>query len=421
MKRKIIMVISTLVVILISVFVYFNFFYKDNTIRIKKKDNTVPVFEISLNDTTLEEINNNPKSIKYEDNGIKIKEEDKLLFEDNNITIKGRGHTTWDMPKKPYQITFSEEVNLFGLGSAKKWVLLANFLDETLLRNHLTFLLGRSLDMPYTNDGAFIDLYIDGEYQGLYYLTEKIEIGKDRVDLNNEDGVIMEIDNLYYKEEEYRFNSEREKTYITLKDIKNDELKEETFKRFEEKYNELENAILSGQWEKIQELCDIESFAKYYLISEFTENGDAYMTSFYLYMDGNDDKIHVGPIWDFDITCGNDVDSIFNNAMNYFKFNHFKSTVSSLKKTKSEKKSKIVISLMNNSSFRKFVKKIWKDEMRNTEGILLAEIDKQYEIIKESAYKNTEMWKYEDTYDESIEKLKDYIINRYDEMDEIFE
>lgn len=419
MKKRIIIVLSILIVILISAFIYFKLFHNANTIIIKKKDNTVPVFEISLNNTTLDEITSNPKTIKYKDNNIKIIEEDKLLYEDI-ITIKGRGHTTWDFPKKPYQITFSEEIDLFGLGSSKKWILLSNFVDETNLRNHLTFLLGRSLNMPYTNDGIFIDLYIDGEYQGIYYLTQKIEIGKDRIDLKNDDGIVMEIDNFHYKEEEVRFNSDIEQTYITLKDIKNEEYQEEAFNNFKEKYNQLEQAIFDYDWESILELCDIESFAKYYLISEFTKNGDAYKTSFYLYMDGKNDKIHAGPIWDFDIAYKNNIRPLITNSLKYFKYNHFVDTTSSIKSTKEEKTVHIFDKLLEKEEFNQLLSKIYKEEMKDTKDSLLTEIDKQYEIIKNSVYKNIDLWKYQDTYQESLNVLKEYINKRYEELDELY-
>ena len=122
---------------------------------------------------------------------------------DAPITIKGRGNSTWTLPKKPYQIKFTEKTDLLGMGAAKKWILLANYWDQALVRNYITYNLAAKMGMAYTTECKFVDVVINGVYQGNYLLTEKIELGKERID---EDellgGTLFELEMQYRHAEE---------------------------------------------------------------------------------------------------------------------------------------------------------------------------------------------------------------------------
>ena len=104
------------------------------------------------------------------------------------IEMKTRGNTTFWPDKKPYQIKFDKKQDLFGMGKAKKWILLANYYDGTMVRTKVFFDLADEIGLDYTGKSAFVDLYIDGDYRGVYQITEKIEIGSTRVDLKDEYG-----------------------------------------------------------------------------------------------------------------------------------------------------------------------------------------------------------------------------------------
>ena len=265
-------------------------------------DNRAPRMNITLNDVTFEEVNSGSKEVKYEGNRLALYESGDMR-EFDNVEIKGRGNGTWVQEKKPYQIKFSEKVDLFGLGKARKWVLLANAMDATNLRTKAAFYLEDLLGMKYKFEGRFVELYIDEEYEGLYYLTHAVEIGKSVVDLRDPMGVLMELDNLYYWEEDYRESGNGD--HLVLKDAVSDANKEIARKEFMLDYDEFEKVVAEKDYEKVKELVDVESFAQYYLLSEFSVNPDAYWTSFYMYKDGVEDKIHVGPGWDFDLAFAN--------------------------------------------------------------------------------------------------------------------
>lgn len=190
---------------------------------------------------------------------------------------------------------------------AKKWVLLANAFDDSMMRNVLPFKLADRLGMNYSPDFEFVDLWINGEYRGLYIIGEKVEIGSNRVNLSSDIGAIYEWDWAFYNEEDHWFYDKYLNTYFSLKEsVSEDEsLINASISDF---YNGLDDFLLAlysknGQTMTIDELSryiDVDSFAKYYLVNEFTLNYESYGTSFYWYKDGEGDVLHLGPVWDFD-------------------------------------------------------------------------------------------------------------------------
>ena len=99
--------------------------------------------------------------------------------------IKGRGNATWGYRKKPYQIKLSAKTAILGMDKAKTWILLANYTDQSALHNALAFELGGDLGVPYNIEYNFVNLYIDGEYRGLYMICEKVQVDDERVDITD--------------------------------------------------------------------------------------------------------------------------------------------------------------------------------------------------------------------------------------------
>ena len=265
-------------------------------------DRGVARINITLNEIELEEVNTGSKETKYDGNRLSLYE-GRNVREFSDVQIKGRGNGTWGREKKPYQVKFSEKVDLFGMGKAKKWVLLANAMDATNLRTKTAFYLEDLLGMKYKLQGEFVELYVDGKYEGLYFLTHAVEISKSVVDLRNPMGVLVELDNLYFEGEDYRESKRGD--YLVLKDVVSSGNSGVAMQEFMLKYDEFEQAVAEKDYGKVAELVDVESFAQYYLLSEFSVNPDAYWTSFYMYKDGVGDKIHAGPGWDFDLVFAN--------------------------------------------------------------------------------------------------------------------
>ncbi len=233
------------------------------------------------------------------------------------IEMKTRGNTTFGFIKKPYQIKFDKKTSLFGMPKAKKWVLLANYLDGTGIRSKLAFEVARQLGMNDAGESEFVDLYIDGEYNGTYQLIEKNEIGSGRVDLNDDYGVLLEMESSQrvesgdinfigdYSKKPYVF-----KEYVT--DIEDTSTPEAAQKSLEvqvhasDKVNAFEEALYSSDttWEEVASHIDVNSFIQYYFVNEVFMQIDCMLASTYFYFDGAADVIHCGPIWDFDRICG---------------------------------------------------------------------------------------------------------------------
>lgn len=369
----------------------------------KKEKSNIPVLKITLNNISLNEINNNSKEIKYKDNLLKIYNQNKLIFKDK-ITIKGRGNSTWQWPKKPYQITLSNDNNLLNLGKSNKFVLLANYIDETLIRNDLAFYIANKLNMKYTPKGTNIDLYINDIYQGVYYLTNKIDISEGSVNLKDDLGILVELDNVYYYQDDYLITN-RYKDHIVLKDVKKENLKDEALNMFMNKYNQLEQAVKDHNWEKITSIADIESLAKHHLVYELTHNGDAYRSSFFMYMDGRDDLIHFGPVWDFDRAFDNDITNKIKGGNHQISDGYSDNLVDET----FNKYSELMALLTQFDEFKSIIKEIWYKYMQNGLEDIENQIDNNYNILNKSATKNIKTWNYSNTYKEYIDELKERI------------
>lgn len=384
-------------------------------------DHGVPRVNIDLNGVELETIKNGSKDIKYDGNKIRIIE-GKNKNNYDNVTLKGRGNGTWVQDKKPFQIKFEDKVDLFGMGKARKWYLLANNLDSTHLRNKAAAKIEKMLEMEYVIDSRYIELYVNEEYEGLYYLTPAMEIGKNSVDLRDENGVLVELDNIYGSVEEYYLTSSGD--YLTIKDMVNWDNKNDVMSNFLDSYNRLESAINEKKFNEIQALIDVDSWAKYYLLSEFIVNPDAYWTSFYLYKDGLDDKIHAGPGWDFDLAFAN------KTWKNWIGSRFYSPTETMIRKQElllrdsgevslgefeymwSGFLSTVVFDLMEISEFKERVIELYQRYFSGREDELINEIMVNANYIRDGAVIDNKKWNKGD-FDVDLKEMVDWINRRY--------
>jgi hypothetical protein len=238
--------------------------------------------------------------------------------------IKGRGNSTWGAPKKPYQIKFDKKQNLSGAAKAKKWILLADYFDATSLRTDVAFNLAKDLGVPYQQQIEHVNLYVNCEYRGLYSLTEKIEVGKvadnHGIPLTDDKGVLVESDWLHDAGVEQFYSGAG--TPLALSDSKADDfgqpgsLSAQGMQNFISTYNAAETAVAQNNWATVQDLIDVESFAKYAVIANFMAQCDAFDGNFYLYQNGASDKIHVAPGWDYDRSANNAGNCFFQSGEN---------------------------------------------------------------------------------------------------------
>lgn len=244
----------------------------------------------------------------------------KTSYTDDDMNIKGRGNTTWGLPKKPYQIKLSSKQNILGMGKHKTWVILANDGDRSLIRNKLAYDLADELGMSYSPQCEFVDVFMNGEYKGNYLLSEKTEVGTNRVEIQDleddeatyEDwvtgGYLLEYDRLAYSEATMiRGGSTGMPITVKSPEVATAEQKSyiQTF------VNDMEAAICSAdgynsKGKYYTDYIDAESMCKLNWVNEIFKNGDYFYGSTYFYKDvGADSLMYAGPVWDFDITLAN--------------------------------------------------------------------------------------------------------------------
>lgn len=273
--------------------------------------------------------------------------------------ITSHGNSSWDYSKKkPYNFKLPKKQDLYGMGKAKKWCLISNYIDHSMMRNKITTEMSRAAGIEVTVDSVFVDLYADGSYRGTYQLCERVQIQQNRIPITdleeqtemcNENEldsyprkVVGAPDVFTYMENSYKYY-----------DIPNDSeditggylLQFQLFNRYGYKASsgfvtsrgqaveldgpeyatenqvlyirnfvqELEDAIYSptgynSQGKHYSEYIDVDSLIKAYLIQEISMNIDSTSSSFFLWKDSDlhgDGKLHFGPVWDFDLSYHN--------------------------------------------------------------------------------------------------------------------
>jgi len=256
--------------------------------------------------------------------------------------IRGRGNSTWDWDKKPYRLKLSSSTEMLGMPASKHWVLLAEYADKTLMRNDIAFMFSRSLGMEYTPRNQYVELMLNGVYQGVYQLVEHVRVAKDRVNIpelkvadidevNITGGYLLEVDFRMHKDyckEAFwdaacvnGANMEREATFCV--DSTHDDMNpfcldtpetllESNWSAQRNYINDFithtETALFSENFADPQlgypAYIDVDSAVNYYLINELFKNPDGATASFYLYKKRSG-KLFFGPIWDFDLAMGN--------------------------------------------------------------------------------------------------------------------
>jgi hypothetical protein len=223
--------------------------------------------------------------------------------------IRGRGNSTWKMEKKPYRLRLPTKGSVLGLPEARNWVLLANYIDPSLMCNIVAMKIGRDLNVPYTNTMIPVDLTINGEYRGSYVLTQQIEVHENRVNISD-DGYLIELDS--YFDEDYQFYSANYTLPVMIKspDLNN----ESELLPIKREFEALESLIKESTFpnNSYKDYFDINAFAKYILVCFITANEEInHPKSIYMHKRPGG-KFTFGPLWDFDWAYGYDGESSFH-------------------------------------------------------------------------------------------------------------
>lgn len=229
-----------------------------------------------------------------------------MVYRDEKAKIKLRGNSTAECPKRPFTLKLSQNQSLCGLPDAKKWVLLANYFDSTMLRNALAFRMSEQANLEWTPHSRFVELFYNGIYQGIYQLCEKVEVGAHRVDIA-QDGWLIEIDTRVTDKDSYFRTVHMENPYRIEYPDKN--LSEQRIEQLHAFFQQAEDALFGEHFtdsiEGWRKYLDEDSWIDWFLINEMAKNNDAVFYSSCYMHSAPDGRIVMGPIWDFDLGYGN--------------------------------------------------------------------------------------------------------------------
>ena len=341
--------------------------------------------------------------------------------------IRLRGNMTLKLNKKPYRIKFDNKQSPLGMpANAKKWNLLANHSDKTLLRNKVAFKISSLFEMKYTPSCQPVDLMVNGEYKGSYDLCDQVEQGKERVDITKMSkknikepevtgGYIIEADH-WAKSEEYHFETKNGIIY-TIKYPDEEDIVAEQINYITNWFNLTEEEGYNNTIDKY----DIESFCKFILIEDLCGNSETFWST-YMTKERNEDKLYFGPVWDFDTAFDNDkrIYPVLEKKNFIFKWGFSAGTME-----------KLAINILSNENTIQKIKEIWKKYSENiiTKDILIKYINDESKNIYQSQKLNFMRWNVLNTlvlinpvvrgsFEAEVDYLKEFIQKRFDITDE---
>ena len=356
-------------------------------------------------------------------------------------TIRTRGKSTsMASDKKPYRIKFNTQQQILGLkGTYKKWTLIANFYDKALMRNAIAFKISELMKFEYTPRCLPVDLILNGDYRGNYYLCDQIEVGKNRINIDKMEKTDINEPNLsggYFLEVDGGGSFYGYKSYKTDKGIQwtinypqEEDIVQEQINYITSKFNKFESEIYNGNYDSI----DLDSYSKFFLVEEFCGDPDAVWSSLYIIKKRNDEKFYFGPVWDFDLGFDNDRRLTPTNDKPQFAFTYGASAGTMMDFTKTLIGQKTVIN---------YIQKTWQKLCSSgfNENALIDFIEQKKEEIKESSDLNYKKWdnfvkekspwdwgdmggfgRNTESFEAGVERLKEYVKKRFSSLSNLID
>lgn len=339
----------------------------------------------------------------------------RLYAEDGTLThlevlesIKGRGNGTWIRSKKPYSVTLSSQSDLLGMGEAKRWILLANAYDYSNLRNKLVYDLAQKAQLSFSPECHWVDLYLNGEYAGLYLLSERNEVHPNRVDIPQENSFLVSME-LYDRLVFYNYPYAQTQSGTSFR-IHHAGMETSQIQQL---LQSVENAIFAEDgidpvtqksWD---ELIDVDSWARKYLLEEIFANYDTDVSQYFYYTDG---KLYAGPVWDYDISLASGMAWQTRSPQAILTGRQYIRDLTT---------PLWVGMLYNKDSFFQYVSGIYRDELRPMIEILLEESWESYtQIIPQASVVNAVRRNIDEPFAEQ-ERMKSFLAERISFLDSL--
>lgn len=352
------------------------------------------------------------------------------LFADST-NIRGRGNSTWGMAKKPYRLKLYEKYSLLNAtAKEKKWTLLANYADKTLMRHAVAFKVSEFVEMEFTPTVRFVDLVLNNQILGSYLMSDQMEVAVGRVEVEKQKktdvaepnitgGYLIEVDGFAAGEPKHFYTQFG--MPITVKYPKHDEINESQFSYIKNYVQLFEEALFSSDFTNpetgYRAYIDENSLINWYIASEFTGNSDAFWST-YIYKKRDNPKLFFGPLWDFDIAFNND--------------NRLGDATQKLMREDGHSNKTWIQQIWKDPWFQNAVRARWKELVDNgIEQAVIDYIDELEGLLEESQELNFNIWPilnnvvYREvavfpTYKEGVNFLRNYISDRIDFLNKGF-
>lgn len=332
----------------------------------------------------------------------------KKIYSDYKGTtqIRGRGNTTWTLPKKPYRLKLDTKASLFGLSAEKDWVLLANYLDGTHTLNAVAMKAGKLLNIPFTNNIIPIELTLNGEYLGCYMFTEQVEVESNRVNVGA-DGMLLEFDQ--YFNETWQFKSTKSNLPVIVKfpDLVNPS----ELQPIKNEFEKFEDLVTSSNFpnNNYLEYIDEESIVNYFIVNMLTGNEEINHPKSTFMHKTKMGKFSMGPIWDFDWAFGY---GDFNSFM------HFGPSNRPFFWNQPSVGTRFFSPFLKDPKVKTLLKSRWIDFRKNKFNDLITFINDYSFMIEDARNRDYQKWKRGGTvFKNDINSLKTWLQNRGNYLD----
>ena len=440
-----------------------------------RQGSPIPAVFVSSASGTMKKID---RTKRHEETGWArvLDQQGKIVCDGELSRLRIRGNTSGKFKKKSYYLKFTEKVDLFGMGKAKKWTLIGNSRDHSLIRNQLLFAMADYVGLPYSAQCLQADVYLNHFYNGIYLLQEKVEIGKNRIAITDlaketesangqplesypikgarklkkgefkyteiprdpEDitgGYLLEYENwqVRYKDEDSAYTTKRGKVILVKEPERASQAQMEYISSFIQGY---EDAIFAEDGrdpksgKRYDEFVDLDSLALKYILEEYSKNCDANASSQFYYKpaDSESTVAFAGPPWDYDTSFGVFARSNEEELIDPEGLYAGARTGSDYWWPK----------LVEQPEFRARVSELWREryvpairtalgEETDERGLLLS-VRGYADIMRASAEMNFELWPIKQggggnivntgaTFEENLDYLEDFMRKRYEYLE----
>lgn len=368
---------------------------------------------------------------------------DNQAYVDKSGTIRERGNGSRTFPKKPWRIKFDKKQQVLpdAPAKAKKWTLINNYGDKTLLRNILAFEIAKRLNMKFVPYAHAVDVILNGEYKGCYQLCDQVEVNDGRLEITEMEttdiegdaltgGYLVEVDAYANQEPAGEwFLSAHHSIPVTIKSP-DDGGTPEQYNYIKNYFDDLEKRVFSysnyTNRDDYREIFDIDSFLQHFIVGELSGNTDTYWST-YMYKERGDEKFYTGPVWDFDLAFENDIRTYPINSANGFLYYTSKSSAAN------NMKDFVRRIIQYDSRTKSDLTRVWsiaRNDHSLTYGSLCSFIDKKADELQESQKLNFLRWPImnqavhqnpvvEGSYDKEVDRVKNYLKERFSKLDDL--